>query len=57
LLELDGQRRICATSMEAASQRTGIPRFSYEQIAARFPQSQLPALSSRRRTRAPQRVL
>src|SRR5690348_12879329 len=43
--------------MEAASQRTGIPRFSYEQIAARFPQSQLPALSSRRRTRAPQRVL
>lgn len=34
LLELDGQGRICAMTMEHASQRTDIPGFSYEQIAA-----------------------
>jgi uncharacterized protein YuzE len=34
LLELDDQGRICAMTMEHASQRTDIPGFSYEQIAA-----------------------
>lgn len=34
LLELDDQGRVCAMTMEHASQRTDIPRFSYEQIAA-----------------------
>ena len=34
LLELDGQGRICAMAMEHASQRTDIPRFSYEEIKA-----------------------
>lgn len=34
LLELDDQRRVCAMTMEHASQRTDIPGFSYEQIAA-----------------------
>lgn len=34
LLELDEQGRLCALTMEHASQRTDIPGFSYEQIAA-----------------------
>lgn len=34
LLELDEQGRICAMTMEHASQRTDAPGFSYEQIAA-----------------------
>jgi len=34
LLELDEQGRICALTMEHASQRTDVPGFSYEQIAA-----------------------
>ena len=34
LLELDGQGRVCAMTMEHASQRTDVPGFSYEQIAA-----------------------
>lgn len=34
LLEVDEQGRICALTMEHASQRTDIPAFSYEQIAA-----------------------
>jgi uncharacterized protein YuzE len=34
LLELDEQGQICALTMEHASQRTDIPGFSYEQIAA-----------------------
>ncbi|MBU6404111.1 MAG: DUF2283 domain-containing protein [Proteobacteria bacterium] len=34
LLELDEQGRVCAMTMEHASQRTDIPGFSYEQIAA-----------------------
>ena len=34
LLELDDQGRVCAMTMEHASQRTDIPGFSYEQIAA-----------------------
>ena len=34
LLELDDQGRACAVTMEHASQRTDIPGFSCEQIAA-----------------------
>lgn len=34
LLELDDHGRVCALTMEHASQRTDIPGFSYEQIAA-----------------------
>ena len=34
LLELDEQGRVCAMTMEHASQRTDVPGFSYEQIAA-----------------------
>lgn len=34
LSELDDQGRVCAMTMEHASQRTAIPGFSYEQIAA-----------------------
>lgn len=34
LLELDDQGRVCAMTMEHASQRIDIPGFSYEQIAA-----------------------
>ena len=34
LLELDDQGRVCAMTMEHASQRTDIPGFSYEQTAA-----------------------
>lgn len=34
LLELDDQGRVCAMTMEHASQRTDIPGFSHEQIAA-----------------------
>ena len=33
LLELDDQGRVCAMTMEHASQRTGLPGFSYEHIA------------------------
>jgi len=34
LLELDDQGRICAMTIEHATERTGIPTFTYEQIAA-----------------------
>ncbi|MHB1273786.1 MAG: DUF2283 domain-containing protein [Rhodanobacter sp.] len=34
LLELDDRGQVCAMTMEHASQRTDIPGFSYEQIAA-----------------------
>lgn len=34
LLELDEQGRVCALTMEHASQRTDIPGFSCEQVAA-----------------------
>lgn len=34
LLDLDAQGNICAITVEHASQRTGIPQFSYEQVAA-----------------------
>ena len=34
LLDLDDEGNICAITVEHASTRPGIPRFSYEQIAA-----------------------
>ena len=34
LLEVDTQGNICAITVEHASERAGIPEFSYEQIAA-----------------------
>ena len=34
LLDLDGEGNICAITIEHASQRAGIPHFSYEQIPA-----------------------
>jgi uncharacterized protein YuzE len=34
LLDIDRDGNICAITVEHASQRTDIPRFSYEQIAA-----------------------
>lgn len=34
LLELDAEGNVCAITVEHASERAGIPEFSYEQIAA-----------------------
>lgn len=34
LLELDAQGNVCAITIEHASNRAGIPQFSYEQVAA-----------------------
>ncbi|MGH7549166.1 MAG: DUF2283 domain-containing protein [Gemmatimonadota bacterium] len=34
LLDLDGKGNICAITIEHASERTGIPQFSYEQVTA-----------------------
>jgi len=34
ILDVDAGGNICAITIEHASQRAGIPRFSYEQIAA-----------------------
>ena len=34
VLDLDRQGKICSITVEHASERTGIPQFSYEQIAA-----------------------
>ncbi len=34
LLDLDAQGNVCAITVEHASQRAGIPHFSYEQVAA-----------------------
>lgn len=34
VLDVDAQGNICAMTVEHASQRTGIPNFSYEQAAA-----------------------
>ena len=34
LLEIDETGRICAITVEHATERTGIPTFSYEQVAA-----------------------
>jgi uncharacterized protein YuzE len=34
LLELDAEGRVCALTIEHATERTGIPTFSYQQVAA-----------------------
>ncbi len=34
LLDLDAEQRIVAITIEHASERTGIPAFSYQQVAA-----------------------
>lgn len=34
LLDIDAQGNVCAITVEHASQRAGIPQFSYEQVAA-----------------------
>ena len=34
ILNLDAQGGICAITVEHASKRTGIPEFSYEQVAS-----------------------
>ena len=34
LLDIDSRGEICGMTLEHASKRTGIPHFSYEQIAA-----------------------
>ena len=34
VLDLDAQGNVCAITVEHASQRAGIPQFSYEQVAA-----------------------
>ena len=34
LLDIDGEGNICAITIEHASERAGIPAFSYEQIPA-----------------------
>ena len=33
-LDLDGDGKLCAMTVEHASRRTGIPEFSYEQLPA-----------------------
>ena len=34
LLDVDAEGRICAITVEHATERTGIPTFSYQQVAA-----------------------
>jgi len=34
VLDVDGEGNICAITVEHASQRAGIPDFSYEQVTA-----------------------
>lgn len=34
VLDLDASGRMCAITVEHASRRTGVPRFSYEHVAA-----------------------
>ena len=34
VLDLDAEGRICAMTVEHASERAGIPQFSYEQVVA-----------------------
>ena len=34
VVDMDAEGNLCAMTIEHASQRTGIPEFSYEQIAA-----------------------
>lgn len=45
LLDLDVQGDICAITVEHASERAGIPQFSYEQVATstREPAASLPS--------------
>jgi uncharacterized protein YuzE len=33
MLDIDAQGNVCAITVEHASQRAGIPQFSYEQVA------------------------
>jgi uncharacterized protein YuzE len=35
ILDVDAEGQICAITVEHASERTGIPQFSYEQVAAK----------------------
>jgi uncharacterized protein YuzE len=34
VLDLDAEGRVCAITLEHATERTGIPTFSYQQVAA-----------------------
>jgi uncharacterized protein YuzE len=34
IIDLDAAGRICAITMEHAGERTGVPRFSFEEVAA-----------------------
>lgn len=34
VLDMDAQGNVCSITIEHASQRAGIPQFSYEQVAA-----------------------
>lgn len=34
ILELDARGRVCAITLEHAKERTDVPQFSYEQVAA-----------------------
>jgi uncharacterized protein YuzE len=34
LLDMDGEGKVCAITIEHASERAGIPQFSYEEVAA-----------------------
>jgi uncharacterized protein YuzE len=34
VIDIDANGRICAITMEHAGERTGVPRFSFEEVAA-----------------------
>lgn len=34
IIDVDAEGRICAITMEHAGERTGVPRFSFEEVAA-----------------------
>lgn len=34
VIDVDAKGRICAITMEHAGERTGVPRFSFEEVAA-----------------------
>jgi len=34
VIDVDAEGRICAITMEHAGERTGVPRFSFEEVAA-----------------------
>lgn len=34
VIDLDAKGRVCAITMEHAGERTGVPRFSFEEVAA-----------------------